>query len=99
MPLQIELEDLVDDAEYEDILDDIKEEVERKYGQLTKVEVPRPGPGGVSATPGVGLVFLAFESEKSALKAQAALNGRKFGENLVVSSFFNEAAFSRKDLS
>ncbi len=98
MILQIELEDLVDDAEYEDIMDDIKEEVERKYGKLTSVEVPRPGPGG-RTTPGVGLVFLAFESEKSSLKAQAALNGRKFGDNLVVSSFFDEAAFSRRDLS
>lgn len=94
----IELEDLVDDAEYDDIMDDIKEEVERKYGQLTAVEVPRPRPGG-KATPGVGLVFLAFESEKSATKAQAALNGRKFGENLVVSSYFDESAFSRRDLS
>jgi splicing factor U2AF subunit len=96
--LQIEREDLVDDAEYEDILDDIKEEVERKYGRLAAVEVPRPPPGREDA-PGVGLVFLAFESEKSALKAQTALHGRQFGENIVKSSFFSEAAFARMDLS
>jgi splicing factor U2AF subunit len=96
--LQIEEEDLMDDEEYADIMDDIKEEVERKYGKLTAVEVPRPRPG-VKDTPGVGLVFLAFEAEKSSLKAQAALNGRKFGENVVVSSFFNEATFSRRELS
>jgi len=96
--LQIELEDLVDDAEYDDILEDIKEEVERKYGRLTAVKVPRPRGDGKLA-PGVGLVFLAFESEKSAQKAQSALNGRKFGENLVVSSFFSEEAFARKDLA
>jgi len=96
--LQIEEEDLMDDEEYADIMDDIKEEVERKYGKLTAVEVPRPRPG-VKDTPGVGLVFLAFESEKSSLKAQAALNGRKFGENVVVSSFFNEATFSKRQLS
>ena len=88
----------MDDNEYEDIVDDISDEVERKYGKLTSVEVPRPQRSGPDS-PGVGLVFLAFETERSAQKAQTALNGRKFGENTVVSAFFDEAMFARKEFA
>lgn len=95
---QIERDDLLDDEEYADIIDDIKDEVERKYGALRGVEVPRPSAKGQDP-PGVGLVFLAFDAERSAQKAQSALNGRKFGENTVTSSFFDEDAYRRREFA
>ena len=95
MVLQIERDDLLDDEEYADILDDINDEVERKYGKLTGVEVPRPGRDR-SDPPGVGLVFLAFQEKISAVNAQRALHGRKFGDNKVVSSFYDEGLYVKK---
>lgn len=86
---------MLEDDEYADIIDDITEEVERKYGKLSGIQVPRPRPQGPDP-PGVGFVFLAFEDEKGAAKAQSALDGRKFGENTVVSSFFEEALFEQR---
>lgn len=88
----------MDDDDYSDNLDDITTEVEKKYGKLAGIEAPRPGKDGRDS-PGVGLVFLAFESEKSAHKAQLALNGRKYGENTIQSSFFDEGLYVRKLLA
>ena len=92
---QLERDDLLDDDDYNDNLDDITTEVEKKYGKLAGIEAPRPSNTGPDP-PGVELVFLAFESEKSAEKAQLALNGRKYGENTIVSSFFDEGKYVRK---
>ena len=96
--LQIARDDLLDDDEYADILDDINDEVERKYGKLTGVEVPRPAKTGKDP-PGVGLVFLAFQEKSSAVSAQKALHGRKFGENKVDSTFFDEGLYVKKMLA
>ena len=98
MCLQLEREDLVDDEDYDDNLEDITQEVEKKYGKLRGIEAPRPGKKGIDP-PGVGLVFLAFENEKGAQKAQLALNGRKYGDNTIQSRFFDEGLFVRKQLS
>ena len=95
MALQLGREDLVEDEDYDENLEDITQEVEKKYGKLRGIEIPRPRKTGVDP-PGVGLVFLAFENEKGAQKAQLALNGRKFGENTIQSSFFDEGLFVRK---
>ena len=96
--MQLDREELIDDAEYEENLEDIRQEVEKKYGKLRSIEAPRPGKGGVNP-PGVGLVFLAFENEKGAQKAQQWLHGRKYGENTIQSSFFDEGLFVRKQLN
>ena len=95
--MQLERDDLIDDEDYEDNIEDITQEVEKKYGKLTSLEVPRPGQNGKDPS-GVGLVFLAFENEKGAQKAQLALNGRKYGENTIVSCYFDEGRFVRKQL-
>lgn len=98
MVVQLERGDLIDDEDYDDNLEDIVQEVEKKYGKLSSIEAPRPGKEGVDP-PGVGLVFLAFENESGAKKAQLALNGRKYGENTIQSSFFDEGLFVRKQLA
>merc|ERR1712087_756885 len=48
-------EELRDEEEYEDILEDIREEC-GKYGEVRSLEIPRPLPG--VDVPGVGKVFV-----------------------------------------
>ena len=52
-------EELGDEEEYEDILEDIREECQ-KYGTVKSVEIPRPVPG--VEVPGCGKVFVEFYS-------------------------------------
>lgn len=78
-------EDLADDEEYEDILLDIREECE-KFGAVVDVKIPRPTPGG-GDVPGLGKCFVHFRTAADAAAAQAALAGRKFGDNTVVTSY------------
>ena len=48
--------------EYNDQLEDIREEIENKYGKLTACVLPRPSPRGPDHDhPGVGLAFVSFE--------------------------------------
>lgn len=55
------------------------------------------GPTESQDPPGFGFVFVEFEKEENAVKAQTGLNGRKFGPGRVSASFFDAAAFrSRK---
>ncbi|MED6132725.1 hypothetical protein PIB30_021551 [Stylosanthes scabra] len=75
-------DELKDDEDYEEILDDMRQECS-KFGTLVNVVIPRPQPNG-EATPGVGKVFLEYVDVDGATKARAGLNGRKFGGNQVV---------------
>uniref|UniRef100_A0A0N4WTZ0 Splicing factor U2AF subunit n=2 Tax=Trichostrongylidae TaxID=6315 RepID=A0A0N4WTZ0_HAEPC len=79
-------EELKDDEEYEDILEDIREECS-KYGIVRSLEVPRPIPGVEVA--GIGKVFVEFASCADCQKAQAALTGRKFANRTVVTSYYD----------
>lgn len=86
-------EELRDEEEYEDILEDIREECS-KYGEVRSLEIPRPLPG--VDVPGVGKVcvhlvlilitititmivqvFVEFCSDGECQKAQHALSGRR----------------------
>lgn len=67
-------EELRDEEEYEDILEDIREEC-GKYGEVRSLEIPRPLPG--VDVPGVGKVFVEFTSDGDCQKAQHALSGRR----------------------
>ena len=51
-------EELIDDDEYEEILEDVREEC-NKYGQVKSVEIPRPIKG--VEVPGVEKVTWIFE--------------------------------------
>ncbi|CAI5445667.1 unnamed protein product [Caenorhabditis angaria] len=79
-------EELKNDDEYEDILEDIREECS-KYGIVRSVEIPRPYEGYQVA--GVGKVFVEFASTSDCQKAQAALTGRKFAARTVVTSYYD----------
>eukprot|EP00123_Amoebidium_parasiticum_P013727 comp22118_c0_seq1/m.32329 comp22118_c0_seq1/g.32329 ORF comp22118_c0_seq1/g.32329 comp22118_c0_seq1/m.32329 type:complete len:565 (-) comp22118_c0_seq1:609-2303(-) len=76
--------ELLDDEEYEDILEDIKEEC-GKYGHVESLRIPRPQSD--AAVPGVGKVFVEFRAVDEAQKAQMALSGRKFANRTVVTSY------------
>jgi len=87
-------EELADEEEYEDILEDIREEC-GKYGEVRSLEIPRPVPG--VEVPGCGKVFIEFSASTECQKAQHALTGRKFSNRVVVTSYFDPDKYHRRD--
>lgn len=92
--LQVMPDELKDDEEYEDIQEDIREECSR-YGIVRSVEIPRPVEG--VEVPGVGKVFVEFNSVLDCQKAQQNLTGRKFANRVVVTSYFDPDRYHRRD--
>ncbi|KAH1255938.1 Splicing factor U2af large subunit A [Glycine max] len=88
-------DELKDDEDYEEILDDMRQECS-KFGTLVNVVIPRPPSDGEPAA-GVGKVFLEYVDIDGATKARAGLNGRKFDGNQVVAVFYPENKFAQGD--
>ena len=86
-------ENLREDEEYEDILEDIREEC-TKYGNVRSLEIPRPVHG--IEVRGVGKVYVEFSDKNECQKAQAALTGRKFDNKVVVTSYFDPDLYHRR---
>ncbi|KAI9803488.1 MAG: hypothetical protein M1825_001831 [Sarcosagium campestre] len=84
-------EELVDNDDYEEIVEDVKEECE-KYGHVLEIKVPRPTLGSRQSN-GVGKIFVKFDTSDSAGKALRSLAGRKFADRTVVTTFFSEDNF------
>jgi RNA recognition motif. (a.k.a. RRM, RBD, or RNP domain) len=57
------------------------------------------GPSEAQDPPGFGYVFVEFETEESAVKAQALLNGRKFGPGRVAAKFYDAPAFRARNFT
>lgn len=87
-------DELRDEEEYEDILDDIKNEC-NKYGVVRSIEIPRPLDG--VDVPGLGKVFVEFNSVTDCQNAQQALTGRKFSDRVVVTSYFDPDKYHRRE--
>jgi splicing factor U2AF subunit len=87
-------EELTDEEEYEDILEDIREECS-KFGVVRSVEIPRPVPG--VDVPGCGKVFVEFAGIAECQKAQHSLTGRKFSNRVVVTSYFEPDKYHRRE--
>ena len=87
-------DELQDEEEYEDILEDIREEC-GKYGAVRSVEIPRPVPG--VDVPGLGKVFVEFSCIPECQKAQLSLAGRKFSNRVVVTSYFDPDKYHRRE--
>eukprot|EP00163_Fabomonas_tropica_P001585 TRINITY_DN11179_c0_g1_i1.p1 TRINITY_DN11179_c0_g1~~TRINITY_DN11179_c0_g1_i1.p1 ORF type:complete len:709 (+),score=132.01 TRINITY_DN11179_c0_g1_i1:59-2128(+) len=83
-------DDLKDDEEYNDILADIKEECSH-HGVVRDVVIPRDGPGMLK-------VFVHFDTDRSAMRALTSLQGRKFGGQTVVASYYDPGRFSQGQL-
>ncbi|CAN8276429.1 unnamed protein product [Cochlearia groenlandica] len=88
-------DELKDDEVYEEIMDDMRLEG-GKFGALTNVVIPRPGPDG-EPVPGIGKVFMKYADTDSSLRARTGLNGRKFGDMEVVAVFYPEDKFEQGD--
>ncbi|KAJ3093776.1 hypothetical protein HDU96_002031 [Phlyctochytrium bullatum] len=87
-------EELTDDNEYQDIMDDIKDECS-KYGPIDSIYIPRPNGGDESENPHVGKVFLKFVAVEGATTALKALAGRQFASRTVFTSYVDEEVFER----
>merc|ERR1712066_852641 len=87
-------EELVDEEEYEDILEDIREEC-GKFGEVKSIEIPRPVPG--VEVPGCGKVFIEFANSSDCQAAQLSLTGRKFSNRVVVTSYYNPEKYHRRE--
>lgn len=87
-------EELEDEEEYEDIVEDVKEEC-GKYGVVVSLEIPRPIRG--VEVPGLGKIFVEFNSIIECQRAQAALTGRKFSNRVVVTSYYDPDRYHRRE--
>lgn len=79
----------MDAEDYDDILQDVQDECKR-FGKVLDSQIPRPL-GRSGEGPGVGKVFVRFESVEDCEAALKGIAGRKFQERTVVASYYPEA--------
>lgn len=91
----VEPNELKDDEEYQEILEDIHEECQ-KYGTVKSIEIPRPRDDD-EPVPGLGKVFVEFDSATEAQRAQLNLAGRRFANRIVVTSYFDRDRYRNKE--
>ena len=84
-------EDLQSDQDYEEIMEDTKEEC-GQFGALKSVIIPRDGAG-------LTKIFLEYVSMDDAAKAIQGLAGRTFDGKAVQATYFPEDKFIAKDYS
>ncbi|KAI8055136.1 hypothetical protein BDF22DRAFT_675619 [Syncephalis plumigaleata] len=89
-------EELVDDTEYQEIVEDVQEECE-KFGEIVELRIPRPSRNGVSDVAGVGKIFIKYKLPEQASTAFRALAGRKFADRTVLTSYISEEQFYAED--
>ncbi len=84
-------EDLQSDQDYEEILEDTKDEC-GQFGALKSVVIPRDGVGKTK-------IFLEYVSKDDAAKAIQGLAGRTFDGKAVQANYYSEDKFAAKDYS
>jgi splicing factor U2AF subunit len=90
-------EELADDREYQEIIEDIKEEA-GTHGHLVSLEIPRPAPAGLHVSvPGLEKVFLRYNTSAEAMAARAKLEGRTFANRTVQCDFLDVQRYERLD--
>lgn len=90
----VEIEELMDDEEYEEIHEDVRTECS-KYGKVMSLEIPRPVED--FQPPGCGKIYVEFASPEESKSAAQALAGRKFANRVVVTSFYQPDMYRRKE--
>jgi hypothetical protein len=91
----VTVDELQSDDDYQDIMLDTKEECE-KFGKVVTIKIPRPSSDG--AVPGLGKIFVLFDSAVSAMRAKEALHGRLFDSRTVEGTFLDESMFLTGEL-
>ncbi|KAB1221928.1 Splicing factor U2af large subunit A [Morella rubra] len=91
----VTVDDLCDDHEFEEIAEDMRDECS-KFGTLVDIIIPRPNQNG-EQIPGVGKVFLEYSDTAGCANARNALNGRKFGGNVVNAFYYPEDKYHSRD--
>lgn len=90
-------EELLDDGEYNEILEDMYKECSKyggTFGRLMKITIPRPSPDPSQPDPsGVGKILIEYSSAAAAAMAVQALHGRNFGDSVVSANFMEEHAY------
>jgi len=82
-------QDLKNDAEYNDILEDTRDECS-SFGTLKNIVIPRNGLGATK-------IFLEYLTVEDAGKAIAGLAGRTFDGRKVEAAYFDEVRFANND--
>jgi len=82
------IDDLNDDEEYEEIMEDVKEECS-KFGTVLSVQIPRPTGMDEVNVNGVGKIYVEFQHKSETVKAMKSLSGRTFSGKVVVTSFYD----------
>ena len=85
-------QDLENPDEYNDILEDTREEC-GQFGQLISVHIPKQG------EPGATKIFLEYATNDDAGKAISNLRGRTFDGRKVEADFFDETLFAKKEFT
>ena len=84
-------DDLEKDDEYQDIMEDTKEECQT-FGYLINIQMPRTGPGK-------GKIYLEYKTKDDAANAIRQLGGRTFDGKKVEATYFNEEKFANMDFA
>ena len=95
-------EDVMDDLEYREIVEDIRNECLQfclPNGAVLNVEVPRPDKLTSIAGPAVGKIFVKFSTLQAAKKARYKLSGRKYNRRIVITSFYPENYFDLREFN
>lgn len=87
--------ELQDTAEYDDIKAEVYSECS-KYGTVRLVNIPRPSSGG--PVPGLGKVFVEFDSPQESARARQEIEGRQFDGRTVIASYLSEERFAANQL-
>lgn len=83
---------LTDDADYNEILEDTREEC-NSFGEVISITIPRNG------QPGTGKVFVEYSNTEAATKASEALTGRTFDGRRVEVDYYDEEKYKAQDLT
>uniref|UniRef100_A0A3Q3GG14 Serine/threonine-protein kinase Kist n=1 Tax=Kryptolebias marmoratus TaxID=37003 RepID=A0A3Q3GG14_KRYMA len=78
---------LYNEEDYDDILEDMKEECQ-KYGSVVSLLIPKENPGK-------GQVFVEYANSIDSKEAQRLLTGRIFDGKFVVATFYPLSAYKR----
>uniref|UniRef100_A0ACD5UZJ8 Uncharacterized protein n=1 Tax=Avena sativa TaxID=4498 RepID=A0ACD5UZJ8_AVESA len=98
MLLSLSLDELRgDESYYQELLEEISDEA-RKFGDLVKVVIPRPGPDPVVVA-GVGKVLLEYACLDHSIHCWEDMNGRWFATRQIASGFYPEDMFAAGDYS